>query len=207
MNSGIYCYKNALNGKMYVGQSRNLKSRLCGHNSDLEKGRDACLLLQRAVTKYGMDNFSVLVLEYCEIKDLNEREIFWIHNLSSLSPTGYNIKHGGLSGKHSEQTKQKISNALLGENNPFYNNPDKTRNNMMLAKLGKRKPKHTSNYFGVSRRIYKNKYHYWRATIQYKGTHIFLGQFKYEEDAARKYDEFVLSNRLQVPINFPQDVV
>lgn len=185
MKSGIYVYRNNINGKSYVGQSLDIQRRINQHNHKLSIEGDNCTVLQRAVNKYGIENFYVGVLEYCILDELDAKEIHWIKKLNSLHPNGYNMQSGGSFGLHSEESK--IS--------------------MMISKLGKQKSKRTSKYFGVSRRIYKGKYKYWRATIQYNGNHIFLGQFKYEEDAARKYDEFVLSNRLQVPINFPQDVV
>ncbi|MBQ6005770.1 MAG: GIY-YIG nuclease family protein [Selenomonadaceae bacterium] len=57
----IYLITNTLNGKMYVGQTRQkLSSRIYGHKSN--KGKSA---IDVAIRKYGWENFTVEVLETC----------------------------------------------------------------------------------------------------------------------------------------------
>ena len=69
--------------------------------------------LHRAIKKYGFDNFKVTILEECSVDELNEAEIFWINYLETTS-VGYNIKEGGSFGRHSEETKKKMSIAKKG---------------------------------------------------------------------------------------------
>lgn len=74
--------------------------------------------------KYGFENFYFEILEdnIKTQKELDEREKYYIQKYQSLcSQNGYNIELGGNSiGKHSEETKRKISQAQLGNKNHRY---------------------------------------------------------------------------------------
>lgn len=144
----IYKITNLVNSKVYVGQTRQkLEKRINQHinNSKMAKaGIDA------AIRKYGWENFKVEVLEICPIDKLDEREVFWIAELDSMAPKNYNLTRGGnnnsnysaeararmsanhpdVSGeknpnygkhrKHSQATRNLISEALKGEKAPNY---------------------------------------------------------------------------------------
>jgi hypothetical protein len=69
-NSGIYCIKNKINNKVYIGSSINLYSRLQSHKSKLNNNKHENKHLQRSFNKHGIENFEVKVLEYCD-KDIN----------------------------------------------------------------------------------------------------------------------------------------
>lgn len=69
----------------------------------------------RSLLKHGYSNFSLEILEYCEIKDLLEREDYYF----KLWKPEYNIlkKAGSSLGfKYSEETKAKMSATALGRN-------------------------------------------------------------------------------------------
>lgn len=87
----IYLLTNKFNLMRYVGQTnRKLRVRLCAHKNNPSG------YIGRAITKYGLENFKVEILEECETpKQLNEREIFWIAKLNTKSPNGYNLTDGG----------------------------------------------------------------------------------------------------------------
>jgi group I intron endonuclease len=119
MTSGIYCFENLINGKKYVGQAVDLERRLREHEYYLERGRDKCAALQRAVTKYGRENFTVYILEYCEADELNDREIHYVSEFkTNKREHGYNIASGGRSGligyKWPKWFGEKISQAKKG---------------------------------------------------------------------------------------------
>ena len=87
--SYIYVVTNKVNGKQYVGQ----------HHYDGE-GIDCSYkgsgkLIKQAYDKYGTNNFTIDVLEYCSDISLDELEIKWIQTLNTISPNGYNIRSGG----------------------------------------------------------------------------------------------------------------
>jgi group I intron endonuclease len=85
MISGVYAIKNLVNGKCYVGQSKNITWRLLGHKVALTKGIHYNKHLQSAVNKHGIDNFSFEVLEICELdkKVLCVKEQKWMDKLDS----------------------------------------------------------------------------------------------------------------------------
>lgn len=56
-----------------------------------------------------------------------------------------------------------------------------------------------ADYGVVFRQDSKN----WRAQILYKGSHISLGSWKTEEDAAKARDKGVIERKLDLPLNFP----
>jgi group I intron endonuclease len=116
----IYKITNKINGKFYIGQTiNNFKRRYDSDN--WWKCKRMSLYLKNAVNKYGNENFQVEILEK-DIKDeetLNEREIFYIENLNSVYPNGYNLMCGGCSNTkrtHSLDTREKISNAAKRKN-------------------------------------------------------------------------------------------
>jgi hypothetical protein len=58
------------------------------------------------------------LIEYCSIENADDREKYFIHTLNSLYPNGYNIKNGGKSFIHTEESKKRVS---LGVFNYYKN--------------------------------------------------------------------------------------
>ena len=55
--------------------------------------------IHKAIYKYGIDNFSLTILEECEISELDTREAYYIKTLKSQDKNiGYNICDGGEKG-------------------------------------------------------------------------------------------------------------
>ncbi len=135
----IYVIENTINNKKYVGQSIDLKSRWKNHCSGRWTGVS---LIDAAIQKYGRDYFELVILEACQnINELNKKEIFWIKELESLSPNGYNLETGGRKGEIVNKiTKSKMSAARKGPNNPMFGkkHSKETIEKMRNAKLGKR---------------------------------------------------------------------
>jgi len=203
MKSGIYFYKNEINNKMYVGQSRDIQKRIYVHNFRLSKGIDDSIRLQNSVIKYGLSNFSWGVLEFCSESELDNKEIYWIEHLNTLSPRGYNLRNGGSYGKHSKETKQQIRDSTKGNLNHFYgkNHTISTKNRMSSMKVGKKQKKSTSKYFGVC----KTRNNNWQVQIRYNSVSKYLGTYSDEKIAAKIYDEYVINNQIPVALNFNND--
>lgn len=87
----VYLIINMVNGKKYVGQTTQpLKKRFNQHAKSKKTH------LGNAIRKYGVENFTIEVLEECYSREqLNEREIFWIAKLNCKHPNGYNLTDGG----------------------------------------------------------------------------------------------------------------
>lgn len=110
MTGIIYKWTNTINGKAYIGQTRNEESRKRYHlraNDNLH--------FHNALRKYGSNNFSYEVLEAdIPIENLNDREIYWIAYYDTFN-SGYNETTGGCQAmKLSDETRQKLSKARKG---------------------------------------------------------------------------------------------
>lgn len=94
---GIYKITNLKNGKVYVGQSIDIKDRWSQHKNKAfnsnERGYNSAI--HAAFRKYGIENFSFEIIEECVAEQLDEKEQFWIKKFNSLAPNGYNILPGG----------------------------------------------------------------------------------------------------------------
>ena len=87
----IYITTNHINGKRYIGQRKYDKQ---GKWKDyLGSG----VVLSKAITKYGIENFSKEIIEECNSKkELNEREKYWISYYNAVNSNDfYNIASGG----------------------------------------------------------------------------------------------------------------
>lgn len=98
------------NGKIYIGQTKNLKRRLYSYISKTEnKGH----FVKKAILKYGLDNVNLEIIKICNCsEDLNESEIYYINLYDSCNLLkGYNLSFGGSSDKPSSQTILKKINS------------------------------------------------------------------------------------------------
>ncbi len=87
----IYKTTNRINNKIYVGK------HIISDENDVYFGSG--YLLKRAINKYGIENFNKEIIEYCQSEEeLALREIYWINELKSLMPLGYNMTPGGTGG-------------------------------------------------------------------------------------------------------------
>lgn len=92
MTCGVYEIRNILNGKMYVGSSKNVERRFVIHLSQLRNCKHHNKHLQRAFLKYGENSFEMVIIESCDSYELFERESFWIENKHAMDELcGYNI--------------------------------------------------------------------------------------------------------------------
>jgi group I intron endonuclease len=103
--SGIYCWikRNTLED-CYVGQSENLSVRLSNYYSKSVLSNKNISLIHRALVKYGHSNFSLIILEYCEISHLDDREQFYLDSLYS----SYNILRFAGSFKGYQKSQENI---------------------------------------------------------------------------------------------------
>lgn len=125
--AGIYAIKNSINGKLYVGKSKNCYKRLHQHLTDIKtdnRNYNENPHLLNAFKKYGEENFECYILEKVNEDDVDllekllaEKELYWMKELDSLNrDKGYNLRWDS-QGKCfcSEETSIKISNRLKKE--------------------------------------------------------------------------------------------
>ena len=114
-NCGIYAIINQVNGKIYVGSSKDLKHRKQSHFSSLALGNHKNEYLQRSFNKYGKQFFEFKVLEYCKEKNLLKREQFYIDRYNSTNYScGYNMMLKATKIVMSDEQKEKISKGRKG---------------------------------------------------------------------------------------------
>lgn len=110
----VYCATSP-SGKQYVGQTkRSVEARWKEHLVDAH-GLDRCKALNGAIRKYGADAFVVKTIAYALPWLLDEMEARMIEELRTVVPQGYNIKLGGCTSPHNEDTKAKIRAKLIGK--------------------------------------------------------------------------------------------
>ena len=159
MQSGIYVILNWVNGKVYVGSATYLRKRLSDHKCSLRKNDHDNNYLQNAWNKYGEQNFSFSILEYCSKFDLLKREQFWMDHYKAHDPQfGYNLAKvaGNTAGikwteehrarqiavrtgkKRPQEEKDKISLGMIGKKNRLGTRQSiETRIRMSEAKANK----------------------------------------------------------------------
>ena len=94
---GIYKITNDVNGHAYIGQAVDVFVRWRQHFNEAYNPESNAYdgYFYRAVRKYGVENFSMKVLEVCKPEELNDREIFYIKKFGTYRNNGYNMTIGG----------------------------------------------------------------------------------------------------------------
>lgn len=141
----IYVIENKTNGKLYVGQTIDFSQRVRAHKSALKNHSGNNHKLQRAVDKYGLDQFDFYEIAYAAtIEELNELEILFIRLFDSVK-NGYNIKYGGENGGKLPEESRKLISRRLKELYRISPHPmigkkhsEATRKRISQAHMGKR---------------------------------------------------------------------
>ena len=137
--SVIYQIKNIQNDKKYIGSTIDKKKRWMKHKWALINNRHDNAYLQRSWNKYGSTSFKFSIVEQVdENSDLISREQYYIDNLKPE----YNIALKANGSEHSKETKDKMSEAISGVNNPMYGeeHSEKTKQKMSESQSGKNHP-------------------------------------------------------------------
>lgn len=111
MNSGIYSLYWWEQDLIYVGLSQNLNARKAEHFRDLENNTHTNYKVQNAYNLYGKPDF--IILEYCDIKYLPEKEIYWCSEFNALGSNGLCIVEPGIVGFGVNSNASKYSKNLI----------------------------------------------------------------------------------------------
>ncbi|MHB8407906.1 MAG: GIY-YIG nuclease family protein [Acidiferrobacterales bacterium] len=103
----IYCAFNTRNGKYYVGQTVQSLEKRRGAHLQLRKRGGA---FRSALRKYGPRAFVWSILTVCQSHaEMNAAEAYWVRELNSLAPHGYNlIEGGGATGKMTDEARARL---------------------------------------------------------------------------------------------------
>lgn len=138
---GIYSITNIVNGKKYVGQSVDVKSRIRNHRWALNNNCHQNDHLQKSFNKYGKDCFVFDIICECQEDQLDELERFYIDLYNCIdSNFGYNSETGGNLNKHlSQEARLKMSIMRKGEKSGMWgkNHTEETKAIMREKALGR----------------------------------------------------------------------
>jgi group I intron endonuclease len=131
----IYKVINLINGKVYIGFTKNLEARIKAHKKSITKPEIYKSSFHRAIRKYGWDNFTWHTIY--QSKDLthtlNFAENYFIKEYNSFE-NGYNMTTGGDGRpglKHNEETKYIIGSRTRGKKLP-----EKHKNEISKSHIG-----------------------------------------------------------------------
>lgn len=111
----IYITTNLINGKQYIG--KHISSTFD------EEYKGSGILLQKAINKYGKENFETKLLKECvSLEDLNQSEIEEISNRDAVNSSYYYNLSGGGDGWSSQwassEFRRMFTIKMSGDNNP-----------------------------------------------------------------------------------------
>jgi len=146
VNQGVYALRNSVDGKVYVGSSESISSRINRHFSELRAGVHRNHHLQHAFRLYGKSAFEFFILE--QVNDafwLRPREHAWILRLQATDHKhGYNISEDAwspLSGVF--QSEERKSRFLDAHRSPQA----KLRHSIAASRLQNERPqRHTQEW-------------------------------------------------------------
>jgi group I intron endonuclease len=163
----IYKTTNLANGRFYIGKDKF-------NNPDyLGSGK----ILKNAIKHYGKDNFKKEILEHCETyEQMSEREIFWINELGSFYPNGYNIATGGeggdtISNHPDKDLISKNHSEWMKENNPTRGRKrtseeiEKWRKSFGDKSLGENNPMYGNTHTEETKKIISDKRKEWHQNL------------------------------------------
>lgn len=107
----LYIATNVVNGKQYVGLSKEFRKRLISHKCAKTKSA-----FHAAIKEYGFDKFVFShIADAFDLQSACDLERMLIQQHNTLAPNGYNLTVGGQIGpvglKHDAKTKKKIGEA------------------------------------------------------------------------------------------------
>lgn len=153
--AGVYRWTNKDSGKIYVGSSIDLYRRFTNYYNIKYITRTAkSSPICRALLKYGYSHFELDILEYCDPKDVIEREQYYIdllkpeYNVLKVAGSLFGYKHTPeslakmreIALNRSEETKAKLREAALGRT---YNHTEETKMKLRDAILGIKRSEET----------------------------------------------------------------
>ena len=130
----IYCITNKITNMKYIGKCVRMVSESTNYYG-------SGIHISASIQKHGIDNFIKEVLEdnISYKNELSLREKFWIKELNTKTPNGYNLTDGGDGCQGMiEETKEKIrqkNRLLVGEKNSRYGKKNTKEHNDILRKV------------------------------------------------------------------------
>lgn len=138
-NTGIYKIVSTKNNRTYVGSAVNIKRRWSRHKRDLLKNVHHSRFLQRHYNKYGLEDLTFSVLEFCKKEELIVREQHFLNTLKCPFNSAP-IAGSCIGVTRTEEFKKKLSKLNSGKGNPTYGltRTKEWRENISKANMGQK---------------------------------------------------------------------
>ena len=115
----MYIFINNITKDTYIGSSVNLTRRIAVHIFHAGSNKETNIVFYRAMRKYGLENFSLAIIEFCtpDLASCLELEQKWIDYYQPK----YNIlkeARSSIGFRHSKETINKLKDMFSKENHP-----------------------------------------------------------------------------------------
>jgi len=177
-------------GKIYIGQSVDIKFRWKQHRVDCHIGK-----LKNSIKKHGFDNHTFEILEECSIELLNERERYWQDFYDVLGPNGLNLILTNTSDKklvHSNETKEKLRTFNTGKKHS-----DETKKKCSVKSTGF---KHSLESKEKISKTQKGKV-YSEEVLASKRLNVYTQDWKNKISKSNKGNKLIQGNRAKSVVN------
>lgn len=116
---GVYCFRNLINGKVYVGSSNRVENRRNTHLSLLRQGNHPNPHLQNAFNYHGAHNIEFAILVECSETELlgREQEFMDLYDATNRE-FGYNVWLTANRTVQSDEMRANLSKAHMGHKHP-----------------------------------------------------------------------------------------
>jgi len=122
----IYKITNVITNKIYIGQAVShilnhkryrpygMEKRFNCHISEaFSVKKNQCHYLNNSIRKHGSNNFKLELICNCKIENSDNIEKQQIIENNSLYPDGYNLNTGGVSSRHTNESRLRVSNGVI----------------------------------------------------------------------------------------------
>lgn len=189
---GVYCIRNTVNNKVYIGKSIDIHTRIKRHigflNMKSKKHENPHFI--NAWWKYGRESFEYIVLEYLDLDEtiLSERELYWMKIYDSTKrKAGYNLRMDSSTRMiiHDE-TRKRLSKAQIKR---FQNPEERKKRGQISSKFWKENPDVKKE---MSKKVAqkKHKYH----IVQYDRDMNFIKEWFSVEELINSFPAYKWQN-------------
>lgn len=216
---GIYKIINKINGKYYVGSSKDINERWHSHKYFLNKNCHKNDFLQNAWNKHGEENFEFVIIEHLS-NNITQKTLLKIEqkylDLANVEKYKcYNLSFKSTGGELSPYSKSKISTKNSGTNNGFFGKKHsndsiikmqekrKSRIGCLAPNYGKKHSKDTINIYKSKRKGELNSsYDKVEYTLQHENTNQIIHGTMYNLRNQYKFNRKCLSKLINGRIKY-----
>jgi len=136
--SGVYVFINNITKELYVGSSINLTKRMVNYYYYYNSDKPSKMVIIRAMKKYGLENFSLGIKEFCEqdpkicINLVASGLQKWIDHYK-LKYNVLTTAGNSLGYKHSVETINKLKEIFSKENHPKFGSTASVETKMAIS--------------------------------------------------------------------------